>query len=81
MNLKISETETVIKKILPYLMRRGYDIDQDMTFEEPTADDGIGKGYIDILVSLGKKKCFVIEAKKISKKLDNKDKIQALRYA
>ena len=79
--VKISETETVIKKILPYLKRRGYNIDTDMSFEQPTADDGISKGYIDILVSIDKKKCFVIEAKKISKKLDKKDKTQALRYA
>ena len=80
-NIKLSETETVIKKILPYLTRCGYDVEQDMRFEQPTADDGITKGYIDILVTLGKKKCFIIEAKKISKKLDNKDKLQALRYA
>lgn len=42
--VKISETETVIKKILPYLKRRGYNIDTDMSFEQPTADDGISKG-------------------------------------
>ena len=34
---KISETETVIKKILPYLERRGYDVSGDITFEYPTA--------------------------------------------
>lgn len=80
-NVHLSETETVIKKILPYLVRRGYDIETDMSFESMTANDGINKGYIDILVSLGKKKCFIIEAKKISKKLDAKDKRQALKYA
>ena len=80
-NNNLSETETVIKKILPYLVRRGYNIETDMTFESKSADDGINKGYIDILVSIGKKKCFVIEAKKISKKLDKKDQSQALRYA
>jgi len=80
-NLHLSETETVIKKILPYLERRGYDIETDMTFESVTANDGINKGYIDILVSIGNKKCFIIEAKKISKKLDAKDKKQALKYA
>ena len=80
-NMHISETETVIKKILPYLERRGYDIETDMTFESVTANDGINKGYIDILVSMGNKKCFIIEAKKISKKLDTKDKKQALKYA
>lgn len=80
-NFHLSETETVIKKILPYLERRGYDIENDMTFESVTANDGINKGYIDILVSIGNKKCFIIEAKKISKKLDAKDKKQALKYA
>jgi type I restriction enzyme M protein len=76
-----SETETVIKKILPYLIRRGYDVKNDLSFESPTADDGITRGYIDILVSIDMRKCFVIEAKKISKKLDSKDKAQALKYA
>ena len=80
-NTHLSETETVIKKILPYLVRRGYDIETDMTFESVTANDGINKGYIDILVSIGNKKSFIIEAKKISKKLDAKDKKQALKYA
>lgn len=28
-----TETETVIKKILPYLKRRGYDVEQDFDFE------------------------------------------------
>lgn len=81
MNNRLSETETVIKKILPYLERRGYSIEDNMSFESPTADDGINKGYIDILVHIEKRKCFIIEAKKITKKLDAKDKSQALKYA
>jgi type I restriction enzyme M protein len=28
-----SETETVVKKILPYLQRRGYDLVKDLDFE------------------------------------------------
>lgn len=28
-----TETETVIKKILPYMKRRGYNIEQDFDFE------------------------------------------------
>ena len=28
-----TETETVIKKILPYMKRRGYDIEKDFDFE------------------------------------------------
>lgn len=76
----ISETETVVKRILPYLNRRGYDLD-DMSFEQPTADDGISRKYIDIMIKVGGRKCFIIEAKKISKKLDTKDKEQAIGYA
>lgn len=78
-----TETETVVKKILPYLERRGYDITTDLDFETGvTTTDRYSKGYIDILVTLGKKKpLFLIEAKKISKKLTAKDRDQALSYA
>lgn len=78
-----TETETVVKKILPYLERRGYDITTDLDFETGvTTTDRYSKGYIDILVTLGKKKpSFLIEAKKISKKLSTKDRDQALAYA
>lgn len=31
-----SETETVIKKIIPYLTRRGFDVQTDFTFKYPT---------------------------------------------
>ncbi|WP_241087571.1 hypothetical protein [Candidatus Vondammii sp. HM_W22] len=70
-----TETETVVKKILPYLQRRGYDLVADLDFEtEVTITDRYSKGYIDILVTCGKKKPqFLIEAKKISKKLTAKD--------
>lgn len=77
----MTETETVIKRIIPYLKRRGYDIDNDMEFESKTDDDGISRGYIDILIEIDGRKCFIIEAKKISKTLNAKDKAQALRYA
>jgi type I restriction enzyme M protein len=78
-----TETETVIKKILPYLERRGYDIKSDFDFEtSATLTDRYSKGYIDILVKAGKKKpLFLIEAKRISKKLNNKDRDQAISYA
>lgn len=78
-----SETETVIKKILPYLNRRGYDTEKDFTFESiSTRSDSYSKGFVDILVTLGKKNpAFLIEAKKISKKLTNKDRDQAISYA
>ncbi|MBB3117571.1 N-6 DNA methylase [Pseudoduganella violacea] len=78
-----TETETVVKKILPYLERRGYDISSDLDFETAiNTTDRYSKGYIDILVTLGKSKpTFLIEAKKISKTLTTKDRDQALSYA
>lgn len=78
-----TETETVIKKILPYLKRRGYDIIKDLDFESvATLTDSYSKGFVDILVTLGKKNAaFLIEAKRISKKLNNKDRDQAIAYA
>ena len=64
-----TETETVIKKILPYLHRRGYDIANDLDFETSVSlTDRYTKGYVDIVVTLGKKQAaFLIEAKRISK--------------
>ncbi len=78
-----TETETVVKKILPYLQRRGYDIVSDLDFETSiNTTDRYTKGYIDILVNNGKgKPAFLIEAKKISKKLSTKDRDQAISYA
>ncbi len=78
-----TETETVVKKILPYLQRRGYDIVVDLDFETGVkVTERYSNGYIDILVTCGKTKPqFLIEAKKISKKLTNKDRDQAISYA
>ncbi len=78
-----TETETVVKKILPYLERRGYDIVRDLDFETGVSIiERYAKGYIDILVHAGKSKpLFLIEAKKISKTLTTKDRDQAIAYA
>lgn len=77
-----TETETVIKKILPYLRRRGYDIENDLDFETAVTKTRYSKGYVDILVTLGKKQAsFLIEAKRIGKNLTNKDRDQAITYA
>lgn len=78
-----TETETVVKKILPYLQRRGYDLLTDLDFETGVSvTTRYTKGYIDILVTCGKKKpMFLVEAKKISKKLTAKDRDQAIEYA
>ena len=61
-----SETETVVKKILPYLERRGYDIVNDLEFEKGiSVEEVTSKVFIDILVTLGKKNAsFLIEDKK-----------------
>jgi type I restriction enzyme M protein len=77
-----TETETVIKKILPYLQRRGYDLSSDFDFETAVSrTDRYSKGYVDILVTAGKTKpLFLIEAKRISKTLTNKDRDQAVSY-
>lgn len=77
-----TETETVVKKILPYLIRRGYELDIDFDFETAvTQTDRYSKGYVDILVTLGKAKpVFLIEAKRISKQLTTKDRDQAIKY-
>lgn len=78
-----TETETVIKRILPYLRRRGYNVEEDLDFETGVKTlDRYNKGYIDILVSCGKPKpLFLIEAKKSSRILNSKDRDQAVSYA
>ena len=80
--MRISETETIIKKVLPYLQRRGYDLLTDLTYEEPAVlDTEYKKGFIDILVTLGKKTpTFLIEAKRDGTKISAKHKKQALDY-
>lgn len=77
-----TETDTVIKKVLPYLARRGYDIATDIDFEAPAKrEERQSLGYVDLLVNLGKAApTFLIEAKRASKKLSEKDKSQALSY-
>jgi len=78
---KISETETVIKKIIPYLQRRGYDVDKDFTFEYPAADTARASlGFVDILVKHAGKNAFLVEAKRIAKTLSEKDRKQAIAY-
>ncbi len=78
-----TETETVVKKVLPYLSRRGYDIQTDLDFETAVnTTDRYSKGFVDILVTDGgSKPLFLIEAKKASKKLTLKDRDQAISYA
>lgn len=77
-----SETDTVIKRILPYLVRRGYDPSSDIDFETATKHpDRYTKGYVDLLMTCGKAKPqFLIEAKRSSKNLTAKDAKQAIDY-
>ena len=77
-----TETETVVKKILPYLVRRGYDPVTDLDFETAVqSTDRYGRGYVDILVTLGQATPrFLLEAKRAGKRLNQQDKRQALEY-
>ena len=46
-----SETDTVVKRILPYLRRREYDPETDLDFEAATKHpERYTKGYIDLLI-------------------------------
>src|SRR5690349_15568677 len=78
----INETETVIRKILPYLERREYDIQKDLDFETAVnSTDRYSKGYADIIIRCGQPvPLFVIEAKRSGRVLSDKDKEQALEY-
>lgn len=78
-----TETETVIKRILPYLRRRGYDIEQDIDFETAvTNPDRYTNGYVDLVVTCGSKTpYFVIEAKRSGRTLTKADGKQAQDYA
>jgi type I restriction enzyme M protein len=75
-----SETDTVVKRILPYLRRRGYDIEADIDFETATKHpERYTKGYIDLLMVCGKPKPqFLIEAKRSTRTLTEKDAKQLL---
>ncbi|MBO2973089.1 N-6 DNA methylase [Burkholderia pseudomallei] len=88
MSKSANETETVIKRILPYLQRRGYEIETDLHFETAASTpERYEAGFVDILVWPNDKTypkgkpAFLIEAKRIAKKLSEQDKKQALSYA
>ncbi|MCY3618873.1 MAG: N-6 DNA methylase [Acidimicrobiaceae bacterium] len=77
-----TETTTVVKRILPYMRRRLYDPEVDMDYEASVQRAGTyKKGYVDIIVhDHAKRPQFVIEAKRSSKRLTDKDRNQALSY-
>ncbi|MDQ2803905.1 MAG: type I restriction enzyme HsdR N-terminal domain-containing protein [Pseudomonadota bacterium] len=68
--------------MIPYLTRRGYDITTDIDFEAPAKrEERQSLGYVDLLINLGKSTpTFLIEAKRASKRLSEKDKKQTLSY-
>ena len=80
--MSLSEMDTVVKRILPYLRRREYDEDNDLEFETGMKlSTRYANGYADILVTCGKNRPqFIIEAKRDSRNLSNKDRDQALEY-
>jgi len=77
-----SEMDTDVKRILPYLRRREYEIESDLDFESPMIiASRYATGYADILVTCGKSSPqFLIEAKRDSRTLTNKDRDQAIDY-
>jgi type I restriction enzyme M protein len=76
-----AENDTVIKRVLPYLRRRGYDEATDMEFEVSVALPGGRAGRIDILFKPnGGAPKFLLEAKRFSHKLTARDVKQALEY-
>jgi len=80
LTLMSKETSTVIKKILPYLQRQGYSIQNDLFFEETVVTDGKVKGFTDIEVKINNKLQFIIEVKRNNKKITDKHRIQVINY-
>lgn len=74
------ETTTIIKKILPYLTRQGYSIEEELFFEETVKKDEIVTGFTDIEVYINRKLLFLIEAKRNSQKINNNHREQAIKY-
>ncbi|MBZ5525251.1 MAG: N-6 DNA methylase, partial [Acidobacteriia bacterium] len=78
----ISETETVIKKIIPYLQRRGYDLAKDLAFEIPAkVGSEARQGFVDVLVTCDRPKpVFLVEAKRDGRKITAQHRKQAVDY-
>ena len=81
--LMATEMTTVIKKIVPYLQRRGYSLDNNMFFGERAENEQERVGFVDILVKRSPRATrplFVIEAKRDSAKLNASHRKQAISY-
>jgi type I restriction enzyme M protein len=74
------ETTTIIKKILPYLVRLGYSIQNDLFFEEQVKTKGKVIGFTDIEIQIEGKLLFLLEAKRDSQKINDTHREQAINY-
>lgn len=78
-----TEMTTVIKKIVPYLERRGYSLEDNMFFGERAENEQERAGFVDILIKRSARATtalFLIEAKRDSAKLNASHRAQALGY-
>ena len=78
-----TESSIVIKKIVPYLQHRGYNLDDNLYFGERALNEQEAAGFVDILVKRSPKSTktlFLIEAKRDTAKLNARHRDQALRY-
>jgi type I restriction enzyme M protein len=78
-----TEMTTVIKKIVPYLQRRGYNLDDNMFFGARAENEQEKAGFVDILIKRSARAntaLFLIEAKRDSAKLTAEHRRQALNY-
>jgi type I restriction enzyme M protein len=78
-----TEASVVIKKIVPYLQRRGYSLENNLYFGERAQKEQEQAGFVDILVkrsSRSPRVLFLIEAKRDTARLTPKHRDQAIRY-
>jgi len=78
-----TEISTVIKKIVPYLQRRGYSLDDNMFFGERAENEQESAGFVDILIKRSARATtalYLLEAKRDNAKLNVAHRNQALAY-
>lgn len=77
------EAETAVRRILPYLRRRGYQLESDMDFEASARDSRRrADGFVGLLVARGRQRPrFVIAVKRNGRNLTSADADQAVSCA
>lgn len=78
-----SEMNTVVKRITPYLQRRGYSLHDNLFFGERAESEQERAGFVDILVkrtARANKALFLLEAKRDTARLNVSHRQQALNY-